>query len=862
MSGDFSDSGFSGFSGFSNYLGSKPPERLWSLVQLALRSHAFLAGFSTGESEGSGSESPAPAGAGSAARPSGDSASARSGSGPGSCVESLELRPGFIFSVDEKTRSRIDSREKIIANFEKLKHGLTQIYKQEAYAQSYELIPESDAVLIKPLIDKTPDYFKINCHYVPYLQQGLGIFQGAYDLCVIKAKSLGLPSLPYSNFLELEEYFRKFFIKMQGQEKSLSDPVTRVAEGHKIFNQELEIFANNILGFFTEIFPKALKQTLLKDLEQARLWAPLAFRPKSYIVMDRDGDILVREPVIIIPEPEVLSRELIKSGIKKELFIYHYKNLLAGRLIPAQLTDQGIKINGIGARNSWLISFFKKYEEDYCLASQVSTSGVFSFNSVDRAADIFIKLKAKLIEMMGVRPEHKAGFGMTVATLTTDSNLRDVGKWLTGAGNEASAHKIYKKLEDSLRLDGLITSPLFMRSLGTVYDGSTEKVIDQIFSETGLLNDKKAGFLKAFLDLSFIEINPTDCANDLEAKLEGARRLKLIYQLKDSVLMEISAEVDPVRQRLMHALLSWKMLEFNSQNAGPVVFELVLDKFNDEMSGQRPIYHIWQLALNATIHEAAGKIFNIQCKSGKDRTGLALTCHQILNKIYDPESGFLMGGKKLFIQARDQVFLRGDGQLIASEGGTQGCFGIMDNPEVREVFSRIFGVKYKDLAGLFGVLVSRQGNGRKAIKAKAGKVKTTEAESKPETQIIEFEQVAILIDLISQDRALAEKIDYLAVHYEALNKVSAGSLRVFERLSLALGLTSAPAWTCAESLKKLFNMAAKKGGALADHEYKETRESVVLAFRELLERLKISSDKKAVCLENLNQGLDQLIFRK
>jgi len=429
------------------------------------------------------------------------------------------------------------------------------------------------------------------------------------------------------------------------------------------------------------------EKKLHEECEQARLWAPLAFRPKNYVEMDHDWDVLLREPII----PAFSG--VVMVGFEAALLEYHRENLEAGRVIPTQLTK-------LGPRNAWLISSFKKEDragEDavsrspvYALSFQVVTSGVFSFKSIDQATQIFVSAQAVVAHMTGIARD------LIPAILTTDSILRDP------SGKEKAARNFYFLMHKASGFK-FIGSPLFMRSKGTVEDYSTAALIQQIFSKEGVLKKYAYGELKRFLDL-----------NAKASKSFWLYSL-VVHQAYRKALKETLCETDPAIKRLMHVLLAWKVLDCNAKNKGHEPFRIILDEFRSVMSGERPIYHIWQLALNALIHVLSGQaLLNLQCKSGKDRTGMALVCLLILNKIYDPDHGFLMGSKSVFMRALQTVFLLGDAQLIASEGATQGCFGIMDNKEVRDVFARIFGLALTDL--LSGVLISEQANGRKNIR--------------------------------------------------------------------------------------------------------------------------------------------------
>jgi len=784
---------------------------------------------------------------------------------------------GSIFNV--VARPGLTDRAQVIANFEELKHQLTRVYKQEAYAQSYMPVTRDglSAIVIKPLLGAVPNDVKINCHYAAYTEQGLGALQGAYDL--LRIRMSGDLSKPGRL---LEQHLQKFLAEMKSLDASMSDEV-RAKSGHKIFEKKLEEFNREVVNVLSSYIPS---EDLKKDLEQARLWAPLAFQPKSYVVQDPDGDVTVREPVIVQPGADALTmKSSDPDSLKAKLFEYHQESLSEGRLIPTQLTDQSIKIDGIGARNSWLVTSFQGGHQ----VSQVTSSGLFSFNSVERATHIFESTKSQISAMTGARLDV-----MVPATLTTDAHVRDIGKMFKG-GNEKTARDVYARMSRpsnsvssaSVSADSdsspvpvsrspspegeagagssgsespvpdagstgsgfkFISSPLFMRSLGTVEDQSTLEVIESLFSVGGpLRSEGRISVLKGFLDL--------DSSSGTTDNSAAARQ-------QVQAMIEIRAETDPKKKRLMHALLTWKMLDFNQNHKGSEPFNLVLDQLRTEMGGERPIYHIWQLALSAMIHEGAQSLLNIQCKSGKDRTGMALACHQILNKTYDAEYGFLgrgplsepNAGKDRFIAARDIVMRRGDIQLAASEGGTQGCFGVMDNGEVRGVFSRIFGIAKDDPRS--GILVSKQGNGRKEIKvAKEFKAdKATEFE--PVSVSSRSDQLKVLVGVFGQTEPTS-RVAYLEANAEGLNKAMGGA---FSGLRGSMGLTSSG--RCAGALKSLFEMLAAtgpSGNVLTNPGYGKVRAEAVTTFEKVLIKSGLSDEEKAAYNAGFKKGLDGLI---
>jgi len=158
--------------------------------------------------------------------------------------------------------------DNIVGNFEELKHQLTKFYKQDAYAQSYDFMISPDginsAIVIKPLEHPaTPNYSKINCHYVPYAEQGLSFLQGAYDLFLIKKGPLVLdPDFINLKFEGLDLNFKNFLAEMAGIDRVISKGKSgilwtdsRTERDHRKFQECLEVFNGQVLAVLQEIFP-------------------------------------------------------------------------------------------------------------------------------------------------------------------------------------------------------------------------------------------------------------------------------------------------------------------------------------------------------------------------------------------------------------------------------------------------------------------------------------------------------------------------------------------------------------------------------------------------------------------------------
>ena len=144
----------------------------------------------------------------------------------------------------------------------------------------------------------------------------------------------------------------------------------------------------------------------------------------------------------------------------------------------------------------------------------------------------------------------------------------------------------------------------------------------------------------------------------------------------------IASETALEKKRLMHALLARKMLDFNADSTRTSIPN-ILDQFRAEIGNAQPNYEIWQLALDSIIYEAAtGTPMNVGSTNRPDKTEMVLVCHQILNRLYQPETGFLNVTKKSFIQARDAVINSGFPQLMTHRNGLQAS---------RSEASRVFG---------------------------------------------------------------------------------------------------------------------------------------------------------------------------
>ncbi len=176
--------------------------------------------------------------------------------------------------------------------FENYIFELERIYRQDAYAQTYEKKILDDgfpAIFIRPIPGQAPDPAKINCHWVQYAEQGFGFFMGAVTL-------------------QASENCRKLLV--EALKLFIDDIKTVNPASHELFNKKLEAFQAKAEGILKldlvvqeslrkhSMFEFRQQSYLREYLEKARLSAPLALQPKLFVIYEENGDIKIHHPIV------------------------------------------------------------------------------------------------------------------------------------------------------------------------------------------------------------------------------------------------------------------------------------------------------------------------------------------------------------------------------------------------------------------------------------------------------------------------------------------------------------------------------------------------------------------------------------
>ena len=584
-------------------------------------------------------------------------------------VESAVDLNGLTFTQDQG----VDFHAK--AN--RIKHELTKIHRREGFGQHYQYDEQNQRALISK-IDVKPSPEKINCHFTAYALQGLSVLCGAQDLLNMAAIE-DFQSQEYRD--KLQDLWNNFVDDMK---KMGDSPETAT---HESFNRRLAAFNFKIVGtlsvcpgFEAKVSAWTGKSRNIRTqihglLEKARLWTQLRFKPTTFVYreVEDDGKVhyTVREPILAKNSGSSLVTSVAKQGSVNRVFFNHHQDVFRqGALVPTQLTDQSSGL--IAPRNSWLVTNMEREtgveDAQVKMTSQIATSGVYGFMSSENVQIVHGQVEAGLKALSQEEPSSVVDqretkkpnslvtqgshsrrhtnikFKKTEATppevttpamqvvplsLVTDSVLRGGNTPGKGGGEKGAVQSYQAQHEQSLNFN-YVLAPLFQRRAlsATVEDTSTKAVIDKILEKLPRSSGGSwSNAFKKFMQTDF--------------DLWGDYPVDDPVELYQAAKRYVDAERDPSRKKTLQALLAWKVLEINQNNKGREPFVTVFDDVLGYAGmSDRPVYHLWQSALSVIIHHSQNVFLQAQCKSGKDRTGLLVVAHQILDRLYTPDDGF------------------------------------------------------------------------------------------------------------------------------------------------------------------------------------------------------------------------------
>lgn len=151
-------------------------------------------------------------------------------------------------------------------------------------------------------------------------------------------------------------------------------------------------------------------------------------------------------------------------------------------------------------------------------------------------------------------------------------------------------------------------------------------------------------------------------------------------RMLDAAKLNISHIENKIERHRAELLLMWKILDVNKHQPA-VALPTVFDKLAGRL-GRKPYYFEWQQAIDVLLGHLEGVAVNVQCKSGKDRTGLIclmvsmLTQHRAEFGAYVPLAVSDADARN-FQEACQNAAESGVAAFVAHYGGTSGCMGMM-----------------------------------------------------------------------------------------------------------------------------------------------------------------------------------------
>lgn len=320
-------------------------------------------------------------------------------------------------------------------------------------------------------------------------------------------------------------------------------------------------------------------------------------------------------------------------------------------VLPTQVLEKWV--DGASLRNAWAVTIAKEKDDGFdILARYTRSGGISTYNETldekrDKVADGKDLLRAETLDNFNKKMDYQTAL---MSLMSPGTNL------VTKLRNE------YPRTE-SMRL--VAKDKEWLMNESPIYSKGGN-FPDEIFNHVA----------KKYVDVT----------NGERTNLGALLRMENMTDTKamswQGAYISAKCYVDSFKngkeKQKAELLLAWKALDIN-KHARKVVIPTVVDQL--ALANKGKAYHFeWQQAIDVVLGHLNGISVNIQCKSGKDRTGLiAMMVSMLTQSMAKNGSYFPLETDKAgqFKAACKEAADSGVASFVAHYTGTFGCAGMM-----------------------------------------------------------------------------------------------------------------------------------------------------------------------------------------
>lgn len=319
-------------------------------------------------------------------------------------------------------------------------------------------------------------------------------------------------------------------------------------------------------------------------------------------------------------------------------------------MLPTQVDET--LIGGSVLRNAWDVTLAKEVDGKYEVLTRYTRSGAISIgNDTDMArADRLVA--------------HNLEKGFDTALTSLMSSAKGIKHPVSSLRKEFPRTEAMRKVASDMELP-MNEAPIY--GGGTYPDEVFSDVQEQFFADEAAAPTSSCGASKNGLG-EFLRI-------DSNVKHIDNASWRLAFQSTHDYVKSLPDSSDKSHQEL---ILAWKVLDINKKQ-GVGTIPIVIDAL---ASSKIPYYFEWQQAIDIILAYQNGVAVNLQCKSGKDRTGLIAL---MVSMLVQHKAEF---GTYFPLEVSEETLVNfdiacthaaesGTSAFIAHYGGTSGCEGMM-----------------------------------------------------------------------------------------------------------------------------------------------------------------------------------------